>query len=278
MSAARLLAAVLAVCVAVLLGPAAAAAPATPEPERPDETSVPGPVVVDGVPEAVAAWFRTQARDVVSVQAGAELGLDAAQREDLTLGVVRPVMWWSPALLAGTELDPAAVPTERWTAPLELDGAGVGVVFAEATSDGADMQTTLSDDQVLADALLALAPEAPAVHDVPLDAWFTVLDGEVRPLDEAARESLAGSAPLEVYQPFLAERYAEADTTEPGSAVPEEPGPSWSPAAWAAVVLVLLLVWAAVVVWLRRPENGEPEPPAGPRRAPPRRPSRGARR
>jgi hypothetical protein len=128
----------------------------------------------------------------------------------------------------------------------------------------------------LATALLDLAPERPAVHDVPLDAWFTVADGDVLPLDDAARAALAGAVPLDVYRSFVQERYAVSNPNQPGSAVPAEH--SWAPAAWVAAALLLLLGWAGVVVWLRRENEAadvrEPRPPRPRARSR----SRGARR
>lgn len=247
-------------------GPAAATAEAGPVTQA--------PAVAEGVPEKVAQWFRTEAADVVSTQGGAELDLSAEQRADVEIGLVRTVSTWSVGFRSGGDADPPLEATSRWVAPLSRGQEGVGVLVAGLDANGVVGPEQLRAAPDLADALVVLGPDEPVVHDVPLDAWFTVTGGEVLPLDDAARASLAGAVALEVYRPFVQERYAVADPNQPGSAVPDEH--SWAPAAWVAAALLLLLGWAGVVVWLRREGDGaesrEPRP-ARPRPRP-----RGARR
>lgn len=252
----------------VLLAPAPVAV-ATPEP-GPAQT----PQVADGVPEQVAEWFRTEAAKVIDTQGGAELDLDAEQRAGVEIGLVRTVTTWSAGFRSAGDPQPPLETTSRWVSPLSLEGAGIGVLVAGRDGDGAVGAEQLRAAPDLADALLGLDPQRPAVHDVPLDAWFTLVDAEVLPLDDAARASLAGAVALEVYRPFVQERYAVADPNQPGSAVPEEN--SWAPAAWVAAALLLLLGWAGVVVWLRH--ESETSEVRGPRPPRPRSRSRGPRR
>ncbi|GAA4287697.1 hypothetical protein [Georgenia daeguensis] len=249
-------------------GPASATAEAGPVTQAPP--------VAEGVPEKVAQWFRTEAAGVVSTQGGAELDLSAEQRAGVAIGLVRTVSTWSAGFRSGGEADPPLEATSRWVAPLSLGQEGVGVLVAGLDPNGVVGPEQLRAAPDLAEALLALGPAQPVVHDVPLDAWFTVDGGKVLPLDDAARASLAGAVALDVYRPFVQERYAVADPNQPGSAVPD--AHSWAPAAWVAAALLLLLGWAGVVVWLRREGDGAEirEPRATRPRTRPR--DRGARR
>jgi hypothetical protein len=220
--------------------------------------------VAEGVPEQVAQWFRSEAGDVIATQGGAELDLGAEQRAAVELGVVRTVTTWSAGFRApGGDPQPPLETTSRWVSPIGLDGTGVGVLVAGLDGSGSVVAEQLRQGPDLADALLELAPERPAIHDVPLDAWFTIVDGDVLPLDDAAHAALAGAVPLEVYRSFVQERYAVSNPNQPGSAVPDEH--SWAPAVWVAAALLLLLGWAGVVVWLRRENEAadvrEPRPP-----------------
>ena len=124
-------------------------------------------------------------------------------------GPVRTVMTWSDGLLAGTDLTPAVQPVspEEWAAPLELDDAAVGVLFASRDGEGQPLRSDVRGDADLGEGLRALDLATPLVHDEPLDGWFTVSDGEVRPLDAVARDALAGAVPVEVYQPLVQQRY-----------------------------------------------------------------------
>ncbi|MCK6209922.1 hypothetical protein KZX45_05135 [Georgenia sp. EYE_87] len=249
-------------------GPAAATAEVGPVTQAPP--------VAEGVPEKVAQWFRTEAADVVSTQGGAELDLSAEQRGAVEIGLVRTVSTWSAGFRAGGEADPPLEVTSRWVAPLSLGPEGVGVLVAGLDTNGVVGAEQLRSAPDLADALLALGPAQPVVHDVPLDAWFTVAAGEVLPLDDAARASLAGAVALDVYRPFVQERYAVADPNQPGSALPD--AHSWAPAAWVAAALLLLLGWAGLVVWLRREGDGADVRETRPARPRTRPRSRGAQR
>ncbi|PFG40477.1 hypothetical protein ATJ97_3007 [Georgenia soli] len=264
------LTALLVVLLAVVLSPGAAA---TPEPGPAAQT----PPVAEGVPDQVAQWFRSKAGDVIATQGGAELDLGAEQRAAVQLGLVRTVTTWSAGFRSpGGDPQPPLETTSRWVSPIDLDGQGVGVLVAGLDGTGTVVAEQLRHSPDLADALLELAPERPAIHDVPLDAWFTVADGDVLPLDDAAHAALAGAVPLEVYRSFVQERYAVSNPNQPGSAVPDEH--SWAPAVWVAAALLLLLGWAGVVVWLRREneaadvrEHRPPRPRSLPRSRPGRR-------
>ncbi|UNX54320.1 hypothetical protein MF406_15565 [Georgenia sp. TF02-10] len=226
------------------------------------DDAAPAPPVVPGVPEQVAAWFRDGALAAASA-ATTDLG---QERDSLRLGLVRPVHTWSAAFLGGGNPEPATVAVDRWAAPLLTDGGARAVVLAQLDGGQAGLEEVLTDAD-LAGALADLPADVPFVHDDPLDGWFSVAEGEVRPLDEAAREVLAGPAPVDVYQPFVVARYAGADGAEPGQAAPAaEPERSWSPVVVVGVVLLVLLVWAGLIVWLRRPAGGD-----GPARGTPRR-------
>jgi hypothetical protein len=260
-----------------LLGLLALLAPAGPA----SATAESGPLtqappVAEGVPEKVTQWFRTEAAAVVSTQGGAELDLSAEQRGAVEIGLVRTVSTWSAGFRSGGDADPPLEATSRWVAPLSLGPEGVGVLVAGLDANGVVGPEQLRAAPDLADALLVLGPAQSVVHDVPLDAWFTVVAGEVLPLDDAARASLAGAVALEVYRPFVQERYAVADPNQPGSAVPD--AHSWAPAAWVAAALLLLLGWAGVVVWLRREGDGADLREARPTRPRTRPRDRGARR
>jgi hypothetical protein len=234
------------------------------------------PAVAEGVPEEVAQWFRTEAADVIRTQGGAELDLSAEQRGAVEIGLVRTVSTWSAGFRSDGDPDPPLETTARWVAPLSVDGEGVGVLVAGLGGNGDVGAQQLRAAPDLAGALLGLGPTQPAVHDVPLDAWFTVASSEVLPLDDAARASLAGAVALDVYRPFVQERYAVADPNQPGSALPDQH--SWAPAAWVAAALLLLLGWAGVVVWLRREGEGGEVREARPARPRPRPRSRRAPR
>jgi hypothetical protein len=234
----------------------------------------------EGVPAEVVDWYAAEVAPALTAAGADELeGLDADQRARTVPGTIRPVMTWAPGVIAGTDLDPPAVPTEQWVAPLLYEGTAVGVLFTVLDDDGAPALDHIHGGEDLSAAVVGLTPADPFVHDVPLDAWFTVSDGVVRPLDEAARDTLAGSVPLEVYQPFLAERYAEVDDDaghDPVAADRRE----WVPVAVVAGSLLVLLAWAALVVWLRRPEGerGDGAARARPVRRPGPAASRGVRR
>jgi hypothetical protein len=249
-------------------GPAAATAEAGPVAQAPP--------VAEGVPEEVAQWYRTEAAEVIRTQGGSELDLSAEQRSAVEIGLVRTVSTWSAGFRSAGDPDPPLETTARWVAPLSLDGQGVGVLVAGLDDNGVVGAQQLRAAPDLAGDLLGLGPSQPAVHDVPLDAWFTVTAGEVMPLDDAARASLAGAVALDVYRPFVQERYAVADPNQPGSAVPDEH--SWAPAAWVAAALLLLLGWAGVVVWLRHEGDGAEVREARPARPRPRTRSRDAQR
>ncbi|MFC7406546.1 hypothetical protein [Georgenia alba] len=223
---------------------AATFAAGTPTPDA--RTAPPQPEAVDGVPAEVLAWYQTAASVVLAEQATSRLDLAPGEGEEAELGLVRTVSAWSPGLVAGTDLDPPVVAREEWISPVRIDGEGVGVLRAAFGDDGQVQVTSLEASGGLADAMLGLAPTGPVVHDDMLDAWFTVSGGEVGPLDDAARDALAGTVPIELYQPFVTERYSEEEVVQ----VPA--GPSWVPAAWVGAVLAVLLAWAGLIVWLRR--------------------------
>lgn len=90
--------------------------------------------------------------------------------------------------------------------------------------------------------------DAMVVFDEALEAWFAIIDGEVQPVDLAARETLAGSISLPDYQSFVVERHAvdgdaASESGEVGSAVP---------AIWTAGIIGSLLFLTAAIVWLRK--------------------------
>ncbi|MFH5822116.1 hypothetical protein [Georgenia sp. AZ-5] len=273
----------LAVLAGALLGPALPAG-ATPTSRaatsgRTAEDAAPaGPVQTGpGVPADVAEWFTSQAGDAVAARGVGELDVTVAERGELRPGVVRTVMTWSEGLVQGTDVTPPTRETDHWIAPLLLDGSAVGALVA-AREDGAVDVADVSGDTDLAEELQSLPLATHVVHDVPLDAWFTVEEGEVSPLDAAARDSLAGAVPVEVYQRFVEERHATGDADEPGSAAPQpqDAGDAARAVAWVAAGAAALLVWAGIQVWLRRPEEPGRERArrsgAGGRRSP-RRPS-----
>ncbi|MFD1506601.1 hypothetical protein FE374_15555 [Georgenia yuyongxinii] len=269
--------ALLGALVILLLGPT----PAHPVSE-PGPTPQPLPIG-PGVPPAVADWFALEGPDAVVTQGAGQLaGLTVQQRADVEIGAVRTVMVWTPGLIERADLTPAAEPKTNpaeWAAPLVLDDTAVGVLFADEPDDGADPTAQITGAAELAEAMRGLDLADPLIHDVPLDGWFTVTDGEVRPLDPVARENLAGAAPLEVYQQFIKQRADQTPgSAEPGSGAPE-PAPQGGPEpfVWVAVAVAVVLVWVGIVVWLRRPEEGSrAEQPPG--RSARHRPGRGARR
>lgn len=259
---------VLTLAAALGLAPAAGATPA------PEGTASPSPspspvAVADGVPADVVEWFTTQTGPVVATEGAGELDeLTAEERGQVVPGTVRPVMGWAPGVLDGTDLEPPALATRQWVAPLLLGEEPVGSLFVAADPDGAGPVLDHIDASAdLAAALAELDPAASLVYDAPLDAWFAVSDAVVRPVGEAAGEVLAGAVALETYQPFLAERYAAGDDPAQDHAPPEEGG-GWGPVAVVAAVLVLVLAWAALVVWLRRPDPAAGEPAPDPTRHP----------
>ncbi|GAA4417715.1 hypothetical protein GCM10023169_06450 [Georgenia halophila] len=235
----------LAVATAVLAVLAVPPAYATPTPGAP----VADPQAEPDVPSEVARWFRTQGWEVLANRASSQLELEPGQRDEATLGLVRTVSTWSPGYIAGTDPDPPTVEAEQWISPVRLDSQGVGVLQVSLGEDGEVGDASLMPTAGLADVLLSLAPGDLVIHDPVLDAWFTIMDGEVRPLDDAAQNSLAGTLPVEAYQPFVADRYRSDTGT---GQQPADTVPTWEPVAWAGSVLLLLLAWAATIVWLRR--------------------------
>ncbi|GAA1633244.1 hypothetical protein [Georgenia ruanii] len=249
--------AALAVAAGLVLGPAGPAQAA-----RDDDaaTSTPAPAVGPGVPAEVAEWFRAEGPNAVIAGAAQLPELTPQQRGEVRVGPVRTVMTWSEGLLAGTDLTPAVQPAspEQWAAPLELGEAAVGVLLAGREGAGRQLHAEVRGDAALGEAVRGLDLATPLVHDEPLDGWFAVGDGEVRPLDAAARDALAGAVPVEVYQPLVAqryERYHQAASAEPGSAAEQARAGGSGAVVWVAGVVVVLLVWAGVIVWLRRPED-----------------------
>lgn len=223
------------------------------------------------VPADVAAWFRDEAPEVTASAAGAVLELDPADLERVVVGTPVVVTSWAPAFRAGEATATVLVRLDRWVAPLVLppgpepaeeeagaagsgEGEPVGVVFARRGDAGAVTLDGIGPETELASYLLA-GPQGAVVLDEQTGGWFSYLDGTVAPVTEAAREVLAGEVRAEVYQPLLAERYAERG----GSAgrVPDVEEPSGQPAAWAAGVVAALLVLVSVVVWLRRPDEDD---------------------
>ena len=202
-----------AVALVVLVGGAAgpaAAAPAawavaaasvseSPSPDATPDGPPPAPLpTAAGVPADVAAWFASAGPGAAVTRGAGELdGVTPERRADVSIGSVRTVMTWSRGLIAGTDLTPAAEPTEpeRWVAPVLLDGAAIGALFAVRDDDAVVLER-VSGDSALGEALTALDLASPLIHDLALDAWFTVEGREVRPVDAAAEESLVGSVPL----------------------------------------------------------------------------------
>lgn len=226
----------------LLPGVSAAAGPGV-EPEAGN-----GPAIAEGVPGEVAAWFRDEGRETLTEQAVAGLDLDPEVEEEAVLGLVRPVTTWSPEFVEGAGTTTPVAETGEWMAPVRVADEGVGVL--RVTWEGGEEPVrleTLEPAPDLAAAVLALAADDPLVHDLVLDAWFAVIDGEVRPVDEDARDSLAGSLPVEDYQPFVVDRYSE-----PGAELEAVDRPTWTPAAWTAGIIAVVLAWTALVVWLRR--------------------------
>ncbi|WP_448073364.1 hypothetical protein [Georgenia yuyongxinii] len=265
----------------VVLVLASAPAHAADEPDAP----APHPLSAGpGVPPDIADWFALEGPDAVVAQGAGQLpGMTAQQRGDVEIGAVRTVMEWAPGLIEGTDLTPAAQPRTNpaeYAAPLVLDDTAVGVLFADEGED-ADPTPLVSGATELAEAMRGLDLADPLIHDVPLDGWFTVTGGEVRPLDPAARGNLAGAAPLEVYQPFIQARARQVEgsaTPGAGAPVPASQGGGPEPFVWVAVALAVVLVWAGIVVWLRRPEDGGRTEQTLGRHARGQRPERGVRR
>ncbi|MHB1064135.1 MAG: hypothetical protein ACYC1Z_06560 [Georgenia sp.] len=238
-------------------GPALAAAPALAAGAT-DAPVAPAPVqTAPGVPAEVGELLtRDGAALVVGLGAG-ELDLDPEERAQVRAGLVRTVRTWSPTLVAGAEVNPVTVRLERWIVPLLLRGAPVGVLTTGLDPEDVDAPARVLADPEFAAALEGLAPGAAVIHDEPLDAWFTLADGEVGALDAVARENLAGTVPVNLYQPLVAARYAVDRPAGPPVAS-ESTGPQ--PVVWVALAAVALLVWAGVVVWLRRPDTGSHTP------------------
>ncbi|KAE8762179.1 hypothetical protein [Georgenia thermotolerans] len=218
------------------------------------------PAAGPGVPAEVAEWFRAEGPNAVIAGAAQLPELTPQQRGEVRVGPVRTVMTWSDGLLTGADLTPAVQPAspEEWVAPLELGEAAVGVLLAGREGAGRQLHAEVRGDADLGEAVRGLDLSTPLVHDEPLDGWFAVADGEVRPLDAAARDALAGAAPVEVYQPLVQQRYDRyraAASAEPGSAAEQARAGGSGAVVWVAGIVVVLLVWAGVIVWLRRPEE-----------------------
>ncbi|WP_152187725.1 hypothetical protein [Georgenia satyanarayanai] len=186
---------------AILLHPGAAAA-ATDEP-------TPG-APATGVPAEVSAWFAEEGDDAV-----ADLG------DDLTLGAPRRVATWNEEYVAGEAPDAPAAPLEEWVAAVVRRAETpepVGVVRAGA-ADGSLQLLDVTEDTELAVALQEVPSGTVLIRDDTVEGWFGLLDGEVWPLTEGARNVLQGALPAEVFQGFLAAWRGEAPpATVPGAA------------------------------------------------------------
>lgn len=259
------LAACLTVALSVLLTVAGGTGAAALPPEQAATTAEAEPVqAAPGVPEEVLESLSREGGALVIGLGAGELDVTPEERAAIRPGLVRTVSTWSPVLLAGGEPDPPSVPVERWIVPLLLDGVPMGVLTTGLDPEDEEAPARILADAEFGAALQGLARDDVVVHDVPLDAWFTIVDGEVVALDEVARANLAGAVPLSLYQPLVAARYV-TDAPEAAPEPADEPGPQ--PVLWVALAAAALLAWAGVTVWLRRPE-GAPQGPRGTRRHP----------
>ncbi|MDD9205377.1 hypothetical protein PU560_02710, partial [Georgenia sp. 10Sc9-8] len=142
------------------------------------------------------------------------------------------------------------------TAGTSTEAVVVGTLQAQRGEAGDVRLDRITAETELGEALHSRTEPLVLVRDEQTEGWFGYQDGTVRPLTEPAEEVLAGSVPLETYQPFLVERYSasQAGGPPPGTEEPDEAVPA---PLWAAALLVSLLAITGTVVWLRRPEAGE---------------------
>jgi len=212
----------------------------------------PAAAEVPPVPEPVTAWLETEGRALVATSETSGLPPEALDAADI--GPATSVHVWSDDYAAGRAWDQAVVPSGDWVAPILLDGAGVGAIVVTREDGGPVTDPRIEWDDDLGSDLAAFQSTA-FVRDEASGGWFR-LGGEIlTPVTAKARELLAGSIGIADYQRYLVARLG-GDGQEP--AVPVEPdGGQVRPVATVAGVLLGLLAIVGVIVWVRRPDDGE---------------------
>ncbi len=196
----------------------------------------------------LTAWIANEAPQVVA--ASETSSLTPEERATVDFADPLPVWSWDPAFAEGRPgADPLA-PTSQWVSALSLDGAGLGVLVVSA-----DETLTVTDhreiwDPQLAAALLAV-PAASLVYDEDLDAWVRVAGEILTPITNKAKDTLAGSLPVDEYQPYLRDRLHPAPA--PVTVEEAEPQGMATPVIIAAAVVTGLLALTLTTVWVRRP-------------------------
>lgn len=237
-----LIAAFLAIPLLIALSSMAAAAPA----DDADPATQP-PVESVPAPSFVMTWLATEGLSAITTSEGSDLSPENLAA--VVPGSAVPVWEWSPDYLRGDPNAEAIHQDGVWAAPLLLNGAPVGAIVMETRGSAVSAHSEEWDTSV-GTALQDLGAAFIVMERNPR-VWFLLTDGSVAPVNDAARELLAGSLPLETFQPFLVDRLGNGDGTSADTTTPTDP--VLTPTLVVAGVMLLILGLTAVVVWLRRP-------------------------
>lgn len=204
--------------------------------------------------ESLISWLVTEAPGVVV--ASETSSLTAEERTRVVVGGPIQVWEWDTAFAQGRHgADPLQV-TDQWVAPLSLDGTGVGALVISVDGAGAVADHREAWDAELGGALLSV-PAASFLYDEDVDGWFRLAGEILTPITASAQGILAGSLPVDDYQPYLSAR--SQPTTAPVTVEEDEPGGIQPPVIVAAAIVFGLLAMALTNVWARRPIPEEDE-------------------
>lgn len=207
---------------------------------------LPAPAANPEPPAPLTAWVET---DGPAAVLATEVPLPDERFGDVAVGQLTPVHAWSTEFKDGEADAEPLVLTDRWVAPVVVDGTGVGALVTTVDNAGEVVSHSVLWDHELGSSLAKIQGAA-FIVDAQTGAWFR-LGGEIlTPVNAEARDVLAGSIDVHIYQAFLQERPEEGNQY-----VPENPqlAPVWITGATLAVVLFM----AGILVWARRPEGND---------------------
>lgn len=202
-------------------------------------------------PPAVVDWLEAEGADAALTADASPIASEPRARVEI--GAATPVHLWTDEFLAGVESAQPVRHSDRWVAPVALNGVAVGAIVVTVDPAGQVSEHALVWNEDLGDALLKIQG-ATFILDEENGGWFR-LGGEIlTPITASAKDLLAGSVDIATYQLLLQGRQGGSD--ESAVTTPES-GTTLLPVWIAAGLLAGVLGLVALVVWARRPEGND---------------------
>ncbi|SNU00415.1 hypothetical protein SAMN06298212_101131 [Ruaniaceae bacterium KH17] len=201
-------------------------------------------------PEPVTTWL---AEDGIATIV-ADPNIPNLEEETLSLGAPVQAWTWSESYLMGGAGEPL-IETDRWVSPVtvsvaeddepreEISGGLIVDVTEGAVTHSAVIWTSRFGRA-------AVASSTELVFDNSLNAWFSLVDGEVRPLTDEALAVLAGPMPIASIQDYVRDWNGTLEARETPEPAPEVD--SSRVVMTAALVIVSVLVLVATTVAVRK--------------------------